>query len=93
MGQGLRAGQVDGRWDGGLLRAEQSALVASWLRSPKLLADFSWALADTKVLRVQGPDGQFVTVPAMLPQDFGESGWYAIFNITVTCAEVICQPL
>ncbi|WP_426765733.1 phosphotransferase [Pseudarthrobacter sp. 1G09] len=60
MGQRLRTGQVDGRWDGGLLRAEQSALVASWLRSPELLADLSWALADTKVLRVQGPDGQSI---------------------------------
>ena len=28
-----------------------------------------------------------VNVPAMMPQDFGESGWYAIFNVTVTCPE------
>ncbi len=60
MGQGLRTAQVDGRWDGGLLRAEQSALVASWLRSPKLLADLSWGLADTKVLHVLAPAGQFI---------------------------------
>lgn len=60
MGESPRAGQGDGRWDGGLLGAEQSALVASWLGSPKLVADLSWGLVDTKVLHVQAPTGQFI---------------------------------
>ncbi len=30
-----------------------------------------------------------VTVPAMQPQDFGASGWYAIFNVTMTCPDLI----
>jgi hypothetical protein len=51
---------MDGRWDGGLLDAEQSALVASWLGSPELLADLSWGLVDTKVLHVQAPAGQVI---------------------------------
>ena len=42
---------------------------------------------------VSNNTGCNVTVPAMLPQDFGESGWYAIFNVTVTCADVILPTI
>ncbi|MDQ0664076.1 thiamine kinase-like enzyme [Arthrobacter ulcerisalmonis] len=41
------------RWDRGCLSAEQAELVAGWLGAPELVADLSWGLTDTKVLKVR----------------------------------------
>lgn len=56
MGQRSGAGQ----WDGGLLSAEQSRLAEGWLGSPKLVADLSWGVVDTKVLKVRTATGQVI---------------------------------
>ena len=41
------------RWDRGSLSAQQAGLVTEWLGAPDLVADLSWGLTDTKVLKVQ----------------------------------------
>lgn len=51
---------MDDRWDGGLLGPEQASIAERWLESPQLVADLSWGITDTKVLRVQSAAGQVI---------------------------------